>query len=62
MGQFRDCHMPWRGRISVNKVLLKMAVTLLSPAIGQRDTVREFTFPTSSSTALKAADVVSSIR
>jgi hypothetical protein len=44
--------------VSVSKVFLKTALTLLSPAVEQRHTVREFTFPLDSPTALKSADIV----
>jgi DNA-binding transcriptional regulator YhcF (GntR family) len=44
--------------VSVSKVFLKIALSLLSPAVSGRHTAVEFTFPIGSSTALKAADVV----
>jgi len=44
--------------VSVSEVFLRTARSLLAPALGQRHTLREFSFPMDSSAALSAADVV----
>jgi DNA-binding transcriptional regulator YhcF (GntR family) len=44
--------------VSVSGVFLKTARSLLVPALGQRHTLREFSFPLEDPTALSAVDVV----
>ena len=46
------------GVVSVSRVFLKIALTILSPVVGECHSIREFDFPIESTSALKAVDMV----